>query len=228
GSVMLLVGLLVAAWLAVGVFQARSLLRREITSYFLSPIAYALLFVFLVGTSLLFFRPALNGLTDTGPFGIESPMREMYGNLYFWLLFAFVPPILTMRLFAEEQATGRLETLMTAPVTDWQIVLGKYLGCLAFFVVLWLPTLLYLPALMGAQTPVVHFTLTPWAVIFVAGLAAALVGLCALALPETAGWRVAFVLPLVALAVAAGVFLAYLGYLAYATPDADLGAFATV
>ena len=58
-----------------------------------------------------------------------------------------------MRLFAEERSTGTLEVLMTAPLTDWQVVLSKYLACFGFYIVLWLPTLAYLPAILSARTP---------------------------------------------------------------------------
>src|SRR5262249_8830785 len=67
----------------------------------------------------------------------------------FWLVFLFIPPLLTMRLFAEERGSGTLEMLMTAPLHDWQVVLSKYVACFAFYVVLWLPTLLYMPVLVN-------------------------------------------------------------------------------
>ena len=54
-----------------------------------------------------------------------------------------VVPVLTMRLFAEEKRSGTIETLMTAPVTDAAVVLAKYAGALAFFVIMWLPTVVY-------------------------------------------------------------------------------------
>ncbi len=78
-------------------------------------------------------------------------MRTMFADERFWLVFLFIPPLLTMRLFAEERSSGTLEMLMTAPLRDWQVVLCKYIACLAFYVVLWLPTLIYLPALLGAS-----------------------------------------------------------------------------
>src|SRR5436305_3927526 len=103
-----LVGLAVSIWLAVGLFQARSLIRREFSSYFLSPIAYVVLVVFLAVTGRLFYL-ALEQLTTDGPYGIEYPMRSMLGDERFWLVFLFIPPLLTMRLFAEERSTGTLE-----------------------------------------------------------------------------------------------------------------------
>ncbi len=163
-------------WLAIGLFRARSLIRREFSAYFLSPIAYVVLVVFLAVTGHL-FALTLGLLTASGPVGTESPMRTMFANERFWLVFLFIPPLLTMRLFAEERGSGTLEMLMTAPLRDWQVVLCKYLACLAFYAVLWLPTLLYLPALLGAGMPVFHNVWTMESILFVCGLAAVLIGL---------------------------------------------------
>lgn len=165
----------VGGLLVVGLFQARSLVRREFGAYFLSPIAYVVLVVFLAVTGYLFYL-TLNLLTTTGPRGTEWPMQTMFADERFWLVFLFIPPLLTMRLFAEERSSGTLEMLMTAPLRDWQVVLGKYVACLAFYVVLWLPTLLYLPALMGADWPVWHSAWTPYSILFVAGLASMAAG----------------------------------------------------
>src|ERR1700752_2992839 len=154
-AVVLVLAAGVLVWLAIGLFQARSLLRREFTAYFLSPIAYVVLVVFLAVTGHLFFV-TLGLLTTSGPRGTEWPMQTMFADDRFWLVFLFIPPLLTMRLFAEERSSGTLEMLMTAPLRDWQVVLSKFVACLAFYVILWLPTLVYLPALLGAHQPVVH------------------------------------------------------------------------
>src|SRR6202011_6345277 len=57
--------------------------------------------------------------------------------------FVLIFPLITMRLFAEDFKLGTIEPLMTAPVRDWPVVLAKYTGALVFYVILWLPTLLY-------------------------------------------------------------------------------------
>ena len=204
------VALLVAGYLAAGLFRARSLVRREFTAYFVSPIAYVVLVVFLFVTGHLFYL-AFTLLTATGPRGTEWPLRTMFADERFWLVFLFIPPLLTMRLFAEERSSGTLEMLMTAPLRDWQIVLSKYLACLAFYVVLWLPTLAYLPVLLGAHAPVWRAAWTPFSVLMLAGLAALLVGL-ALLLPRVGtGWRLASLLLIVfgGLAAGAGGWLHY-------------------
>src|SRR5207247_574207 len=136
GAIGLTLGI-VAVYLFAGLFQARSLLRREFSAYFLSPIAYVVIVLFLLVTGHLFYL-TLEQLTASGPKGVEYPLQLMLGDERFWLVFLFIPPLLTMRLFAEERSSGTLEMLMTAPLRDWQVVLSKYLACLGFYVLLWL------------------------------------------------------------------------------------------
>src|SRR5262245_15218039 len=190
-----------------------TLIRREFTAYFLSPIAYVVLAVFLLVTGHLFYL-TMKLLTESGPRGIEFPMQAFLGDERFWLVFLFIPPLLTMRLFAEERGAGTLELLLTAPLRDWQVVLCKYVACLAFYVVLWLPTLLYLPVLMGAHAPVSdleHWTF--YRVLFLAGLAALLFGGLLLLPRLGTRWRVVSVVLLGGgvLATLAGGWLHYEG-----------------
>jgi ABC-2 type transport system permease protein len=142
---------------------ALSLVRRELSAYFLSPVAYVVFAVFLAVTGHLFYLTLLQ-LTASGPKGVEFPMQLMLGDEKFWLVYLFIPPLLTMRLFAEERGTGTLEMLMTAPLTDWQVVLSKYLACFAFYLILWLPTLLYLPVLLAWNWHEGTAGIDPWPV----------------------------------------------------------------
>jgi ABC-type transport system involved in multi-copper enzyme maturation permease subunit len=209
-GVAVVVALILLVWLLVGLFQARSLVRREFAAYFVSPIAYVVLFVFLVVTGRLFAH-TFDLLTTTGPKGTEWPFNTMFADERFWLVFLFIPPLITMRLFAEERSSGTLEPLMTAPLRDWQVVLGKYLACLAFYVVLWLPTLVYLPALQGAAEPIVTRAFTVNSILMLAGLGAFAIGVVLL-LPRlgTPGRIVSVVLVLAGLALAlTGGFLHY-------------------
>jgi ABC-2 type transport system permease protein len=160
-----------------------SLIRREFTAYFLSPIAYVVLTVFLLGTGFLYWQ-AYNGLTDVGPRGVEYPMGAILGDgregptfPVFWLVFLFVPPLLTMRLFAEERATGTMEALMTAPVKDWQIVFAKFVGCFAFYLLMWLPTLAYLPVLMDLKATWDWSAWTLYSGIYTGGVGLTLIGI---------------------------------------------------
>lgn len=141
-----------------------SLIRREFAAYFLSPIAYVTLAVFLLVTGHLFFL-TLSGLTETGPRGGEYPMQALLGDEKFWLVFLFIPPLLTMRLLAEERGTGTLEMLLTAPIRDWQVVAGKYIGAVLFYLVLWLPTLVYVPILLNLDWATWQPRIDPWPVL---------------------------------------------------------------
>jgi ABC-2 type transport system permease protein len=147
-----------------------SLVRREFTAYFWSPVAYVVLAVFLAGIGVIFGYLLLPKLTARGPVGTEFPMQVVLGNVGFWLVFWVIPPLLTMRLFAEERSTGTLEMLMTAPLRDGQVVLCKFLACYLFYALLWLPTLLYLPVLLNLHDARVQQVLTPWSVTLLAGL----------------------------------------------------------
>jgi ABC-2 type transport system permease protein len=138
-----------------------SLIKREFSAYFLSPVAYAMLFVFLLTTGIL-FRDTLNLMTRPGTAGAEYPFQSLFGSLLFWVFYVLIPPVLTMRLFAEERSTGTIETLMTAPIRDWQIVVGKFVACFAFYLVMLLPTLLYLPILLNIDWTTNRCGIDPW------------------------------------------------------------------
>jgi ABC-type transport system involved in multi-copper enzyme maturation permease subunit len=199
-----LLGLVLGVFLLAGLFQARSLLWREFTAYFLSPIAYVVLVLFLSVTGYLFYL-TLEQLTATGPKGVEFPMQVMLGDSHFWLVFLFIPPLLTMRLFAEERSAGTLEMLMTAPVRDWQVVLSKYVACLAFYVLMWVPTLAYLPVLLDLHWPTVNAVWTSFSLLFLGGLGSVILALLMALLPLGTGGRVVNLVVLLAGLVCAGV-----------------------
>jgi len=101
-----------------------ALFRRELQSYFATPVAYVFIVIFLVLMGAFTFYLGNfyeRGQADLGPFFIFHP----------WLYLLLVPAI-TMRLWAEERKTGSIELLMTLPITPWQAVLGKYLAAWAF------------------------------------------------------------------------------------------------
>lgn len=92
--------------------------RREIAAYFNSPVAYIVIVAFTAVSGYMFFTELfLSGQAD---------MRPLFGLAPF--LFCFFIPAVTMRLFAEEKQQGTLEMLLVFPVTDWQVVLGKFLA----------------------------------------------------------------------------------------------------
>lgn len=125
--------------------------RKELRAYFSSPIAYVVMAAYLVFTGLLFIDSL------GGPFR-EASMRGFFvGEAFAGLLgqtinSAFVllllGPVLTMRLLAEESKMGTIELLLTAPVRDFEVVLGKFLAGLAIMLMLLLMTLYY-PVLLG-------------------------------------------------------------------------------
>ena len=208
-------GIAVTLILACGLFEARSLIRRELAAYFLSPIAYVVFFVFLAVTGHLFYL-AVEQLTTSGPEGVKEPLRFMYADRYFWLVFLFIPPLLTMRSFAEERASGTLEMLMTAPVRDWQVVLSKFTACFLFYVLLWLPTLAYLPLLLDLKVQSAQWVTTINSVLWVGGLAMILAGLVLLVPRLSTRMRV------VSLAlIAAGIALACVFGHRHTTRDAE-------
>jgi ABC-2 type transport system permease protein len=224
-AVLGVVGLLVLGvviFLLAGLFQARSLLRKEFSAYFLSPIAYVMLVVFLAVLGCRFYL-ALDQLTQSGPQGIEFPMQylfsilprgiagskawlmELLSSQAFWVVYLLIPPLLTMRLFAEERSTGTLEVLMTAPLKDWQVVLSKYLACFAFYIILWIPTLVYLPVLLDLKQPQWQPIWTVWSILLLCGLGAVGIALVLSLLPlGTMSRLVALCLALVG-AVGAGI-----------------------
>jgi ABC-2 type transport system permease protein len=113
---------------------------RELRAYFLSPLAYVVLFFFLVVNGFIFVI-IVDYLND--PRAPAGQPLDYFFTAFWWLILLAVIPALTMRLLAEERGTGSIEVLMTAPVTENQVVVGKYLGALVFYIFLWSPTVLY-------------------------------------------------------------------------------------
>ena len=117
---------------------------RELNSYFVSPVAYVVSAAFLLISGVLFSLI----ITST----LQASLNGAFGNITFILI--LVAPILTMKLLAEEVRMGTLELLLTSPVDDWQVVVGKYLGSLILFAVMLLaPTLVYVVFLVAFGQP---------------------------------------------------------------------------
>lgn len=115
---------------------------RELRSYFVSPLAYLVMFFFLLYNGFVFWT-IMSYLNNPAAAGVERPMDSIFGGFFFWIMLLFLAPVLTMRLISEELRSGSIEVLMTAPVSEVQVVLGKYLAALAFYCALWAPTLVY-------------------------------------------------------------------------------------
>jgi len=101
-----------------------ALFRRELRSYFATPVAYVFIVIFLVLMGTFTFY--LGGFYERGQADLSA-----FFNYHPWL-YLFLVPAIAMRLWAEERKTGSVELLMTLPVTPWQAVLGKYLAAWAF------------------------------------------------------------------------------------------------
>jgi len=117
-----------------------TLLEREVKSYFYSPIAYVVLCFFLLLTGFNFYSSV--AYLSRSPSEL-TVVEATFNSIPFWIGFILIIPPITMRVFAEEFKMGTIETLMTAPVRDWQVVLSKFGGALVFYIVLWAPTFLY-------------------------------------------------------------------------------------
>ncbi len=110
-----------------------AIIGKEIKDYFVSPIAYIVIAVFLMVTGWLFF-------TTFFLFN-QADMRNFFNLLP--MTFSFVIPAVTMRLFSEERAAGSLEVLLTLPVRFSDVVMGKFLSAVLFVAALLLPTVTY-------------------------------------------------------------------------------------
>ena len=119
--------------------------KRELFSLFVTPLAWALIVVFLVVQGMHFFLLVDHFSRQMDVSGDETPLSAFFGNtvLLYIVLFVLVPPM-TMRLFAEERRSGTIESLMTAPVSSSAVVLAKNAAVLTTYVLMWAPTALYL------------------------------------------------------------------------------------
>lgn len=126
----------------------KSIVVREIKSFFGSPIGYLVIAVFLIGNGLFLwvFEGEYNilnsGFADLSPFFTLAP----------WILIFLIPAV-TMRSFSDEKKQGTLELLLTKPLSIWQIVNGKFLGSMLLIVMAIIPTLIYVWVISGLGSP---------------------------------------------------------------------------
>jgi ABC-2 type transport system permease protein len=160
-----------------------AIFRKEMQLYFVSPIAYAVVGVFLILTGYVFqailrieiersFQMAMQAMRYGRPMEIDVPsvvMQQFFGLMATFLL--FLMPMMTMGVYAEERKRGTMELLMTSPITDWHIVFGKFLASLALMGVMLLPTVLQLVVLFRASDPA-----PPWRVLVAGYLGILLLG----------------------------------------------------
>ncbi|QTD38103.1 gliding motility-associated ABC transporter permease subunit GldF [Polaribacter batillariae] len=126
-----------------------AILKKEFNSFFASPIAYLVIGVFLLinGLFLWVFKDDFNilnaGFADVNPFFYLAP----------WV-FLFLIPAITMKSFAEEFNNGTIELLKTKPLSDWQIVMGKFWASLLLVLIALIPTLTYIYTIYQLGNPV--------------------------------------------------------------------------
>jgi ABC-2 type transport system permease protein len=125
-----------------------SILKKELTSFFSSPIGYLVIAVYLI----------INGLflwVFDGDFNIlQAGFADL--NAYFFIapwIFIFLIPAITMRSFSDEFNTGTIEILKTKPITNWQIIFGKYVGALLLVILAIIPTLIYVYSVFKLGNP---------------------------------------------------------------------------
>jgi ABC-2 type transport system permease protein len=161
------------------------LLARELRAFFYSPLAYVVWFFFLLlaGTGFWFTASAMNDR----PFPLS--LLQLFFQFTLWFGFVLIFPMLTMRSFAEEFKMGTIEPLMTAPVSDWNVVLSKYLAALIFYIVLWAPTALYFSVYRNISgAPIVETSATYWSaylLVFLFGAAYLAIGILTSALSSS-------------------------------------------
>lgn len=143
-----------------------ALYRKELATYFRSPIAYFVVAVFLIGTGYFYtYNVFLTG---------SATMTETFQNMGILLL--TVIPMVSMRLFAGEYGTKTMELLMTLPLRPWQLVLGKYLGALTILGAMTVGTMIDLIPMYMYGNPETSTILAGYLGFFLLGMASIAVG----------------------------------------------------
>jgi len=160
--------------------------KRELFAFFVTPLAWVLIVVFLIVQGMHFFLLVDHFAHQGDVTGDETPLSAFFGNtvLLYLVLFVLVPPM-TMRIFAEERRSGTIEMLMTAPVSSAAVVLAKYAAVLTTYVAMWLPTVLYLVILGRTGDLDWHTAASAYLGVLLVGAGYLSLGLCASALTRS-------------------------------------------
>jgi ABC-2 type transport system permease protein len=153
--------------------------RRELGALFVQPIAYVFAIFMTLITGVLFSAQISFPLFQGGPPPSVAPIIST-----FTFLSIFAAPAITMRLLAEEQQTGTIELLMTLPVTDLQVVLGKFLAAFLFYVAITALTLVYPVILLRFGNPDIGPIVSAYIGALLAGASLLGIGVFASALSE--------------------------------------------
>jgi ABC-2 type transport system permease protein len=170
-----------------------AVLEKELEAYFVSPIAYTVMTVFLL-LSGFFFYNILSYFNFQSlqysqyPYALEQlnlnemVMRPLFHNMAIIIL--LMTPLLTMRLFAEEKRSGTIELLMTSPLTHWQVTLGKYGASLIVYALMLGATFLYTAILVLFGEPDLGPILSGYLGLFLMGACFLSIGLLASSITE--------------------------------------------
>lgn len=115
--------------------------RREYKYFFISPVAYAFVFLFMLLLGVFFYLNLRGAILQAAYQAYAPDVQIIIGPMVTLLL--FVMPAFTMRTIAEEMRSGTMELLLTAPVKDWELVVGKWLGAFLFMLSLLVFTLIF-------------------------------------------------------------------------------------
>ncbi len=163
-----------------------AIMKRELFAFFVTPLAWVLIVAFLIVQGMHFFLLVDHFARQPDAAGDETPLTAFFGNtvLLYLVLFMLVPPM-TMRAFAEERRSGTIESLMTAPVSSAAVVMAKYVAVLTLYVVMWLPTVLYLVILGRAGGLDGHAAASAYLGVLLVGAGYLAIGICASALTRS-------------------------------------------
>ncbi|RYZ01970.1 MAG: hypothetical protein EOO73_33545 [Myxococcales bacterium] len=185
-----------------------AIFRREMLSLWVTPLAWVLLGVFLILQGGIFYSIIVHFSTFTDLSVDDGPLGAYFGQNSVFLLMTLLLmcPALSMRLLAEERRSGTIEALMTAPVAPAGVVLGKYAAALVTYVVIWVPTLLYVVILRKTGS-------VDWSVIGASYLGLLLVGAQYLAIGALASAlsKSQFVALLITVLIQFGLFVLGIG-----------------
>lgn len=178
-----------------------AVLRRELFSLWVTPIAWVLLCAFLLMNGAA-FTAMLGSLVAFGSSGIDlGPLQIFFGQSVFLPLgYVLVCPLLAMRTLAEERRSGTAELLLSSPIGSAQIVIGKYLALCLTYIGMWLPTLLY--AFILRDTGQIEWAVVTTSYVGVLGLGLGFIAIGSFASAVTSN-------PLIA-AMSAGTFIVLL------------------
>lgn len=130
-----------------------ALAQRELIAIFLSPIAYVVIAIFLLLNGAMFYLIVKAFSAEPGTEGSVFAIFIGKFNILAWIFVLLTAPAITMRLFAEERRSGTIESLFSAPVAEFEAVIGKFLAGYVFYVCLWLPTVIYPIILFKFSSP---------------------------------------------------------------------------